>query len=134
MTRFDASDPTERRKLFADAIVAHRKRSSPFTTFRAVPDDDPVAGDDLIEEADDDPLDGTVEGLDAESDEGDGPTPGPWIQYAEREGLLNFDCTDEELDLLKALIDRYPSFRIDDLTRPEEAEGTNAKVSARADP
>ncbi|XVH32048.1 hypothetical protein ACNS7O_02375 [Haloferacaceae archaeon DSL9] len=32
MTRFDASDPTERRKLFADAIVAHRNRNSAFLT------------------------------------------------------------------------------------------------------
>jgi len=32
MTRFDAATPTERRKLFADAITAHRKRNSPFLT------------------------------------------------------------------------------------------------------
>ena len=32
MTRFDASDPAERRTLFVDAIVAHRERASPFLT------------------------------------------------------------------------------------------------------
>ncbi|MFB6129646.1 MAG: hypothetical protein ABEJ28_02365, partial [Salinigranum sp.] len=32
MTRFDAADPTERRKLFVDAITAHRNRASPYLT------------------------------------------------------------------------------------------------------
>ncbi|MEF8780298.1 MAG: hypothetical protein V5A46_06445 [Haloferacaceae archaeon] len=32
MTRFSADTPTERRKLFAEAVVAHRRRGSPFLT------------------------------------------------------------------------------------------------------
>lgn len=28
MTRFDAAEPTERRKLFAEAVLAHRRRGS----------------------------------------------------------------------------------------------------------
>ena len=35
MTRFDASDPTERRALLADAITAHRRRGSDGATLRA---------------------------------------------------------------------------------------------------
>jgi len=54
-----------------------------------------------------------------------------WLQFAD--GVVNLDCTDEELDRLKALLDSFPAFKIDDLTRPEDAEGTNARVTAFAD-
>ncbi|AUX09732.1 hypothetical protein AArcSl_2107 [Halalkaliarchaeum desulfuricum] len=40
MTRFSADTPTERRKLFADAVVAHRKRASPFLTVETSKADD----------------------------------------------------------------------------------------------
>ena len=71
----------------------------------------------------------TVE-ADLESD-GDDEVP-PWIQYAD--GRLNLDCTDEELDALKALLEEFPAITIDELHRPEEAEGTNARLTARTDP
>ena len=102
MTRFEAETPKERRKLFADAVVAHRNRGSAFLTI----------------EAEQDP-------------EIDGEDPGPWIQFAER--TFNMDVTDEELDRLKGLLDEFPEFRIDQLESPEEAEGTNVRVSARSD-
>jgi len=55
----------------------------------------------------------------------------PWIQLAE--DTLNLDCTDAELDRLKSLLDSYRAFSVDELVRPEEAEGTNARVLARTD-
>ncbi|MCL9814128.1 hypothetical protein [Natranaeroarchaeum aerophilus] len=55
----------------------------------------------------------------------------PWIQLSE--DTLNLDCTDAELDRLKSLLDEYRSFSVDELVRPEEAEGTNARVLARTD-
>jgi len=61
----------------------------------------------------------------------DQETPPPWIQYAD--GVLNLDCTDDELDRLKDVLERFPAMTIDELTRPENAEGTNVRVAARAD-
>jgi hypothetical protein len=99
MTRFDATDPTERRKLFADAVLAHRNRGSDFLTVEAeATEDEEVA---------------------------------PWLQVAVE--TLNLDCTDEELDRLKTLLEEFPEFRIDQLERPEEAEGANVRITARSD-
>lgn len=108
MTRFDADTAAERRRLFADAVTAHRTRGSEFLTLEVEPDPD---------------LDGTDE-------EGD-PLPGPWVQFAEK--TVNADVSDEELDRLKAMLSDYPEFRIDQLESPEEAEGTNARITARSD-
>lgn len=103
MTRFDAADETERRKLFADGVTAHRTRSSELLTVDVDPDSD------------------TTEG---------GEIP-PWIQLAGTEVVV--DCTDAELERLKALVGEFPEFRIDELVSPEEAEGTNVVISARSD-
>lgn len=105
MTRFDAVDEAERRKLYADAIAAHRKRSSAFCTFE-------IEGESDVTETEDE-------------------FP-PWIQFAEKE--FNLDVTDTELDQLKALLSEFPEFRIDQLESPEKAEGTNVRITARADP
>jgi hypothetical protein len=107
MTRFDADDPADRQKLFADAVSAHRTRASEFLTIQV----------DAVEEP--------------ELDEVDDPTP-PWIQFFQQ--TVNVDCTDAELDRLKTLVGDYPEFRIDQLESPEEAEGTNVRITARADP
>ncbi|APW99104.1 hypothetical protein CHINAEXTREME_15555 [Halobiforma lacisalsi AJ5] len=113
MTRFDASDPTERRKLYVDAISAHRKRSHGFLTL----------------EVDDDVL--TDDGGDS-SEEGPDPDLGaPWLQFAD--GTINLDCTDAELETLKSTIGGFPAFKIDEVNRPEEAAGTNVRISAKAD-
>jgi hypothetical protein len=56
----------------------------------------------------------------------------PWVQFAD--GLVNLDCTDDELSRVKTLLNDYPDFRIDELERPEDAEGTNVRVAARTDP
>lgn len=128
MTRFDADDAAERRKLFADAIRAHRTRNSPFLTVEVdtrTPDPTDAGSD-----ADDDILSGTVEDMDSNEEI---PAP-PWIQYAHADSVLNLDCTDSELARLKDLVTEYPSFRIDDLTRPPDADRTNARVSTRVDP
>ncbi|MFC4988953.1 MULTISPECIES: hypothetical protein [Saliphagus] len=55
----------------------------------------------------------------------------PWLQFAE--GIVNVDCTEAELESLKALLEDYPAFSIDELARPEEAEGVNVRIAARAD-
>ena len=98
MTRFEAHTPTERRKLFVDAITAHRERDSAFLTVEAETDPDELS---------------------------------PWIQISQ--DTLNMDCTDEELDRLKDLIGEFPAFTIDEVTRPDEAEGTNARIVGRGD-
>ncbi|MFC4249118.1 hypothetical protein ACFOZ7_19665 [Natribaculum luteum] len=108
MTRFDAADPADRRKLFVDAITAHRKRASPFLTIE-------------------------VDETGLEDDDAPDPDLGvPWMQFAD--GIVNLDCTDEELEALKALLSEFPAFKIDDITRPEDADGVNVRVSAKADP
>lgn len=115
MTRFDADTPDERRDLFADAVAAHRERDSPFITIEPEPTpaeeaaaDDPDLPDDAPEQ--------TI----------------PWIQLADE--TVNLDCTDAELERLKELLAEYPDFRIDELTSPDDAHGTNVRITARADP
>jgi hypothetical protein len=142
MTRFDADTAEERQKLFAEAIVAHRERGSPFATFEAHAD--AAAGASVGDEggdakSDEDRDAKRDEGGDASRDDGDedGDTDDaaeapPWVQFGD--GTLNLDCTDAELDDLKSLLAEFPAFKIDDLTRPEEAEGVNVRVSALADP
>ncbi|WP_144903251.1 hypothetical protein [Halobellus captivus] len=103
MTRFDADDPRERQKLFAEAITAHRTRGSAFATLEADHDPD----------------------LDGEE------SPAPWIQFADK--TFNLDVHGDELDRLKAVVDDFPAFRIDELESPDEAEGTNVRITARSD-
>ena len=110
MTRFDAADPTERRKLFADAVTAHRKRGSAYLTVEA----------ELTETE-----------REREGEDEDGDAVPPWVQFADQ--TFNVDCTDEELERLKALLEEFPEFRIDQLESPEEAEGTNVRITARSD-
>ena len=119
MTRFDAADPGERRKLFADAVAAHRSRGSAFLTVEA----------ELTEaerEAQSGDGDGGGDGADADPD-----PVAPWIQFADQ--TFNLDCTDEELERLEALVGEFPEFRIDGMESPEEAEGTNVRITARSD-
>ena len=98
MTRFDADDPGARRKLFAEAITAHRTRASRCVTFEADTDTDPVTD-----------LDGGEGGDDA---------PRPWVQFGDN--TFNLDVTDDELADLKDLIGEFPEFRIDRLESPDE--------------
>jgi len=119
MTRFAATDPRERRKLIVDAITAHRERGSDFLTVEAGPVEGESRG--AVAAADEDEPDG----------ESDDPTPPPWIQFGDR--TFNLDCTDEELDRLDSLLEEYPEFRIDQRTSPENAEGTNVRITARSD-
>lgn len=115
MTRFDAETPTERRKLFADAVTAHRTRGSGFLTIEAEEPEEPSFGADA-ENGDDEK--GTEE------------VP-PWLQFAEK--TFNLDVTDEEQERLNELVDDYPEFRIDALESPDTAEGTNVRITARSD-
>jgi len=108
MTRFDAADTAERRKLFAEAVLAHRNRGSQFCTIEVDPADAP--------------------GVDTDDEE---PAPVPWIQFAEK--TFNLDCTDAELDRLKGLLDEFPACRIERIERPEEADGANVRITARSD-
>jgi hypothetical protein len=109
MTRFDAADAAERRKLVADAVTAHRERASPFLTVEVDADPD---------------HDGT--------DEDGDPLPGPWIQFAE--DTFNLDVTEAEMTELESLLDDYPEFRIDGMESPDDADGTNVRITARSDP
>jgi hypothetical protein len=108
MTRFDASTPADRRKLFADAVAAHRERGSAFLTVEVDADPD---------------LDGT-------DDDGD-PLPGPWVQFAEK--TFNLDVTDDEREALERLLEEYREFRIDERTSHEDSDGTNLRITARSD-
>ncbi|WP_142859223.1 hypothetical protein [Salinigranum halophilum] len=108
MTRFDADTPAERRKLFAEAVTAHRTRGSAFLTIEV--DADPA-------------LDGT-------DDDGD-PMPGPWVQFSEQ--TFNLDVTDDERARLETLLDQFREFRVEELSSPEEADGTNLRITARSD-
>ncbi|AFO57277.1 MULTISPECIES: hypothetical protein [unclassified Natrinema] len=120
MTRFAAAESTERRSLYVDAITAHRERESAFLT---------VEADEKTLEANGE----TPSERGPDTGESDGSTdPGvPWVQFGD--GTLNLDCTDEELEALKRLLESFPAFKIDDLIRPEEAEGVNVRISAKAD-
>lgn len=104
MTRFDATDSAERQKLFVEAIQAHRRRNSPFLTAEVDSEDDTTETEDELP---------------------------PWIQFAEKE--FNLDVTDPELERLKELLDDYREFRIENLESPDDAEGTNVRISARSD-
>ena len=122
MTRFDADAAADRRKLFADAVTAHRERGSAFLTVEVEPPREELQ----FGESNDD---GAQEG--SPDEEADAASPPPWIQFAEK--TFNLDCTDDELSRLHGLLDDYPEFRIDERESPEEAEGTNVRISARSD-
>lgn len=113
MTRFDADTPTERRKLFADAVTAHRTRGSGFLTIEAEKPETVSFGEDAVDDED-----------------GDEEVP-PWLQFAEK--TFNLDVADEEHERLNDLVDDYPEFRIDALESPDTAEGTNVRITARSD-
>jgi hypothetical protein len=144
MTRFEADDPTERRKLFADAVVAHRDRGSPYLTIEADGrsddggDGDPAqrdvgagaAGASAASAGASADSTGTDAGPDRSGGEAEAPVA-PWIQFSER--TVNVDCTDRELARLKDLLSEFPEFRIDRLERPEGAGGTNVRITARSD-
>ncbi len=108
MTRFDAKTPRERRSLYVDAIVAQRERGRSFLTIEV--DEAELGGD-------------------------DGPDPElgvPWLQFGD--GVVNLDCTEDELESLKGLLDSFPAFKIDELHRPADAPGVNVRIGAKADP
>jgi len=116
VTRFEATDSTERRKLFADAIRAHRERGSRFCTFEL--DAAAVASGEPTGERGDETGD-------------DERTPVPWVQFGDR--TFNLDCIDAELDRLEELLNDYPEFRIDARESPEDVEGTNLRIVAKSD-
>ncbi|NHN59865.1 MULTISPECIES: hypothetical protein [Halorussus] len=133
MTRFDAATPEERRKLFAEAIAAHRERGSPFATFEADADASALAAEaDASDEENGDAGESAGAGPGGTADADDPEALPPWVQFGD--GVLNLDCTEDELDELKSVLGEFPAFKIDDITRPEEAEGVNVRVSALADP
>ncbi|RDI72568.1 hypothetical protein [Halopelagius longus] len=118
MTRFDADEPRERRKLFAEAFAAHRERASAFVTFEV----------DHEENSDVDEQGSSAR----QTQSGDGEDePAPWVQFADQ--TFNVDVTDEELDRLKSLLDEFPELRIDRMESPDAAEGTNVRITARSD-
>ncbi|ADD03858.1 uncharacterized protein Nmag_0266 [Natrialba magadii ATCC 43099] len=163
MTRFDAAEPAARRKLYVDAITAHRTRASGFVTFEAdesVFDARTAESETALER---DGADGAESECEGEGEDGSGvgsrngerggdggshddgsttetqaehdldPSLGiPWLQFGD--GTINLDCTDDELDRLKQLLNDFPVFKIEEIARPENADGVNVHVSAKADP
>lgn len=130
MTRFDADAPAERQKLFAEAITAHRERGSAFVTIEAQQDVSAIGAEkNASDESGASNSEESAEANDSDAETAEAP---PWVQFGD--GVLNLDCTDDELDDLKAILGEFPAFKIDELTRPEEAEGVNVRVSALADP
>ncbi len=122
MSRFSAETPKERQKLVADAITAHRNRGSAFCTLQV------ESASERGEESGE--MDDESRERGDEDDEALAEMP-PWIQFGD--STLNLDCTDEELDRLKTLVGEFPAFKIEQLHSPEEAEGTNVRISAKAD-
>ncbi|GAB3034941.1 hypothetical protein [Natronobiforma cellulositropha] len=107
-TRFDAATPADRRALFEDAIAAHDGRGSAFLTIEA--DAASVA------------------------DASDGPDPAlgpPWVQLGGR--TVSFDCTPAELERAKALCGDEPTATVEELVRPDDAEGVHVRASVLAD-
>ncbi|UIP00939.1 hypothetical protein Hbl1158_06160 [Halobaculum sp. CBA1158] len=142
MTRFDADTSAERRKLFADAVTAHRERGSAFLTVEVEPHREELrfgeSGGDADGDADADRDGDSERGVgdaagdsDRDDDGDDAESPPPWIQFAEK--TFNLDCTDEELARLHDLLEEYPEFRVDERETPEDADGTNVRISARSD-
>ena len=105
MNRFAGSTPRERESLVVDAIDAHRERDSPYLTLE-------------------------VDRTAANREETAGPPP--WIQYRDRDGQLNMDCTDGELESIEAAIDSLGGVRVTDRSSDPEA-GTNLRVTASGD-
>jgi hypothetical protein len=56
----------------------------------------------------------------------------PWVQVGD--DTINCDCSDAELDALGSLLDDYPDFQVADRASPEEAEGTNVRITTHSDP
>ncbi len=111
MTRFSADSPAERRDLFADAVAAHRIRESQFCTLEA------AEGEPWIQV-------GSDTGADDSADRSESGTGA---------GVLNLDCTDEEFDRLKQLLNEFPGFSIEELASPENVHGTNVRIGTFAD-
>ena len=107
MTRFAESTRQSRLELLEDGIAAHRERESRYVT---------------------------VEADAGASGEADAPdSSAPWIQYRDPDSLLNLDCTDEELPAVQAVVDDIGGATVTERQSPEEAEGTNLKVSVPGD-
>ncbi|MEF8756750.1 MAG: hypothetical protein V5A23_09710 [Halobacteriales archaeon] len=64
--------------------------------------------------------------LTVETDDGD------WIQFSE--GVVNMDCTDEELSRLEDLLVEFPDFRTESRSSPDDVEGTNVRLATHAGP
>ena len=105
MTRFSADTGAERRSLVADAIAAHRDRESPFLTIE------------------------TQRSEVAPAEAG----PAPWVQFAADRGLLNLDCTADELAAIESVVGDFGGARIVERTAPEEADGINLQIAVEGD-
>ncbi|MGM0372459.1 MAG: hypothetical protein ACQEQJ_08145 [Halobacteriota archaeon] len=102
MSRFDATSPAERIDLVVAAIRAHRARGSAFLTLETDPEiEDSSTG------------------------------PPPWVQYRDQDKTLNLDCTEAELDSIRAAIDEFGGVRITD--QHETEAGTNLRIEVPGD-
>ncbi|MFB6085991.1 MAG: hypothetical protein ABEJ84_04180 [Halodesulfurarchaeum sp.] len=104
MNRFAGSTPGERNSLLVAAIRAHRERESPYLTVE----------------------------VDPESTPGNGSGPPPWLQYRDRDQRLNLDCTDAELESIRAAIDQFGGVRVTDQQSVTDG-GTNLRIAVSGD-
>lgn len=107
MNRFTGTSQSERASLVVAAIRAHRERDSPFLTVKA---DTASTG--------------------ASENESEGPAP--WIQYRDPDAICNLDCTDAELDSIRATVDRIGGVTIVEQQSVEDG-GTNLRLRVPGD-
>jgi hypothetical protein len=55
----------------------------------------------------------------------------PWVQFGD--GLVNLDCTDEELDRLTDLLSARGGMSVTERASPEDADGTNVRIEVHGD-
>jgi hypothetical protein len=107
MNRLAGTSQSERASLVVAAIRAHRERESSFLTVEA----DPAS-------------------TGASESESEGPAP--WIQYRDPDAICNLDCTDAELESIRATVDTIGGVTIVEQQSVEDA-GTNLRLSVPGD-
>ncbi|OVE84341.1 hypothetical protein [Natronolimnobius baerhuensis] len=123
MTRFDATEPADRQQLYADAITAHRERGSGYLTLEV--------DTELLKTGETDADGSESDGDDSSTHTFDPELGVPWVQFGD--GTINLDCTADELEELKTVLEEFAAFTIDDIVRPNDIDGINVRISANAD-
>lgn len=70
--------------------------------------------------------------LTLETDSQDEPGPAPWVQFRQQEGQVNLDCTEAELDSIRAAIDGVGGVRVTEQHDVEDG-GINLRIAVPGD-